>query len=303
MSSAAVDLLIAQGAAKHHGVFDRVEALEAGMSERMIDQRIAERRYVKLHRNVYVMAGTPIGLLTRLAGAIKWAGPGAAVSHRSAANLHKLAGFGKGPLEVSTHRNLRSDEIIVHSRHRLERRDITRKHRIPVTSVERTLIDLMAVCPVEQVEIALDDALTRRLTTLDHILDRLHDMPPNAKGRRKLMQLIEERKTGGWPNSPLETITNRIFKRFPLPKPSLQYPIYRGTQRIKRVDFAYPNAEVCIEPDGGWHQHMQQRQADARTRNELQAMGWIVIVVTWAEVRDAPRRVYEQIRAALDSRV
>jgi very-short-patch-repair endonuclease len=48
--------------------------------------------------------------------------------------------------------------------------------------------------------------------------------------------------------------------------------------------------------------HKKQRQADARTRNELQAMGWIVIVVPWGEVRDHPKRVYEQIRLALETR-
>jgi hypothetical protein len=117
------------------------------------------------------------------------------------------------------------------------------------------------------------------------------------------MALLEERLTGGWPNSPLETITNRIFKRFPLPRPLLQHAIYRGGKRVKRVDFAYPEPEVCIEPDGGWHQHLKQRREDARIRNELQAMGWIVVVVTWAEVRDHPEMVFEQIRDALESRV
>ena len=31
-------------------------------------------------------------------------------------------------------------------------------------------------------------------------------------------------------------------------------------------------------------------------------MSWIVIVVTWDEVRDHPRRVCEQIRLALETR-
>ena len=272
------------------------------MSERMVDLRLAEGRYVKLHRNVYVMAGTPITYETRLVAAVRWAGPGAAVSHRSAAALHGLAGFARRQVEISTHRSVNAEGVIVHTRAKLQRRDITTKDGIPVTSIERTLIDLMGVCSPDQVELALDDALVRGLTTIRRILDRLRDLPQNLKGRRKLIELLEERLTGGWPNSPLETITNRIFKRFPLPRPTLQFVVYRGNRRVKRVDFAYPDDEVCVEPDGGWHQHWKQRQEDARVRNELQAMGWIVIVVTWAEVRDRPERVYEQIRAALESR-
>jgi hypothetical protein len=45
--------------------------------------------------------------------------------------------------------------------------------------VERTIIDLMAVCPEDQVDIALDDALTRRLTTVRRIMYRLDDLPRN----------------------------------------------------------------------------------------------------------------------------
>jgi hypothetical protein len=232
-----------------------------------------------------------------------WAGAGSACSHRAAAGLWGLAGFREGPVEFSTPRNLRSNEITVHTRVRLQRRDVRLKDGIPVTSVERTLIDLMSVCAADQVELALDDALTRRLTTIRRILDRLEELPRNLKGRRKLIELLEERLTGGWPNSPLETITNRVFKRFPLPPPTLQFTVYKGNRRVKRVDFAYPDDMVCVEPDGGWHQHLKQRREDARVRNELQAMGWIVIVVTWADVRDRPERVCEQIRAALDSRL
>jgi hypothetical protein len=127
-----------------------------------------------------------------------------------------LAGFSASAVEISTPRYLQSDSIELQTRVRLQRRDVKVRDGIPVTSVERTIIDLMAVCPEDQVEIALDDALTRRLTTVRRIMYRLDDLPRNLKGRRKLVAMLDERLTGGWPNSPLETITNRVFKRFPL---------------------------------------------------------------------------------------
>ena len=69
------------------------------------------------------------------------------------------------------------------------------------------------------------------------------------------------------------------------------------------MDLVYGEYKVMIEPDGGrWHLPRQQREKDARTRNRLQAMGWIVLVVTWKAVNEQPREVAEMILAALRSR-
>jgi hypothetical protein len=164
MSLAAIELLIARIAEHRFGVFTRADALACGMPLRSIDSRLKSGRWKALHPGVYVVAGTPDHLASSIGSSCLWAGTGSAASHSAAAAHWGLAGLGEGPVEISTYRYLRSDDVIVHTRCRLQRRDARMREGIAVTSVERTLIDLMAVCSVEQVEIALDDALTRRLT-------------------------------------------------------------------------------------------------------------------------------------------
>ena len=69
-----------------------------------------------------------------------------------------------------------------------------------------------------------------------------------------------------------------------------------------RVDFAYPAARVAIEADGfRWHSSRQQWDRDRARRNALTAMGWTVLNVTWAELRDNPDAVINTISALLQS--
>ena len=86
----------------------------------------------------------------------------------------------------------------------------------------------------------MDEAFTRRLTTPRRIYARLQELTSNQRGRRQLMVWLDERLREGWPHSPLETIMNQIFNRYPLPKPTKQFTIYQDRQKIKRGDFAYP---------------------------------------------------------------
>jgi hypothetical protein len=82
------------------------------------------------------------------------------------------------------------------------------------------------------------------------------------------MVWLDERLREGWPNSPLETITDQIFTRYPLPKPTKQFTIYQDRHKIKRVDFAYPAWTVIVEADSGrWHSDIRHRQADIDDRN------------------------------------
>jgi hypothetical protein len=73
-------------------------------------------------------------------------------------------------------------------------------------SARRDLCDarhLLGTCPIGAVEIAMDEAFTRRLTTPRRIYARLQELPSNQRGRRQLMVWLDERLREGWPHSPL----------------------------------------------------------------------------------------------------
>src|SRR4051794_9302753 len=88
-------------------------------------------------------------------------------SIRSAAELHMLPGRRTDPLEITCPRWRRShgSSLIVHESTALDSADITVVDGIPVTTVARTLFDLGGVYRKGYVELAVENALRRGLTT------------------------------------------------------------------------------------------------------------------------------------------
>lgn len=100
-----------------------------------------------------------------MAACLAW-GPGAAASHSCAAALWGMIGFRPGPviLTVPRHRK-RALPTQVHRWSRPDARQITKIGQIPVTCVERTLLDLAASQTSDTIEETLDDALRRGMAT------------------------------------------------------------------------------------------------------------------------------------------
>ena len=96
--------------------------------------------------------------------AVLVAGPGAALSHRSAAALWGLRPSAGTWIEVTAPRQVRSHRGMKPHRRSLLADEVTEIRGIPVTTVPRTLLDLAAVLPRHQVERAMNEAEVRRLT-------------------------------------------------------------------------------------------------------------------------------------------
>jgi very-short-patch-repair endonuclease len=73
--------------------------------------------------------------------------------------------------------------------------------------------------------------------------------------------------------------------------------------RVGRIDFAYPTERIAIEVQSyAWHSSRKALTKDAERFNRLQALGWIVILVTYEDLEKHPGRVVARIRSALESR-
>lgn len=170
-------------AARHHGVFSRRQAVEAGASRGLIQGRLATSRWERLYPGVYRMAGAPALQRGRLLAACLAAGQLAVASHRSAATLKEIPGGDERLLELSVlnTRRVRLPGILVHAVGRLDPVDVTIIDAIPATTATRTLIDLAGVVSEETLELALDDVLRRRLTTLARLRWRMIDL--GTRGR------------------------------------------------------------------------------------------------------------------------
>src|SRR5215210_1446796 len=91
--------------------------------------------------------------LAREMAAVLACGPGAAVSHRSAAAVWRLLRASKlAPIEISATSGKRRPGIQTHTSRRMTPQDVRHLRGLPVTSPARTLIDLADVASDRELE-------------------------------------------------------------------------------------------------------------------------------------------------------
>jgi hypothetical protein len=294
---------VARIAARQHGLFTTPQALAAGLSPTGLADRLNAGRLHRLEPQVYRIAGVPDSWHQRLLKACL-AEDGVA-SHRAAACLFDLDGFPPRVVEVTVRRWERrvNESVRVH-----ESTDLADSHRyerrgIPVTTVERTLIDLGAVVPSIKVEQAFDDALQRGLTTPELVLDRF--LTVARRGRRGvgvIRPLLERRLgTSGFRPGEFERRVARLLVAGGIPEPTFEHEIRLPSGLfVARVDLAYPPALLAIECDSDkWRSGRQRRQADLERQNRLILAGWTILRFTWDHLIDEPHLVQAQVRKAL----
>ncbi len=273
-----------------HGVVSIAQAQEVGFSARTIRYRTEAGTWISIHPRVFAPGSHYPGWHGQLLAACMWAKGGVA-SHTSAGTLWGLPGCDKERIEITVarcHLAPRSG-IRVHFTDRLLPGHITQLAGIPVTSIERTLLDLCAVLPELTAAMAIDDALRRRLTSIK-LLDTLVGEVAK-RGRRGcgiLRRLIREREgLPATPHSPLETRFFQLVRRSSLPMPVCQHVIRNGSRFVARVDFAFPEAKLAVECQSkSWHSSKDAREADLARLAKLSDLGWTVEFVTDEEMRN-----------------
>ena len=131
---------------------------------------------------VYAVGHRAVCTEGRLLAAILYAGPGAALSHASAANWWQLISYLPDTSHVSSPIRRQSlKDVRVHHAKPIERM----MHRgLPVTPVARTLLDLASVAPLDRVRKAVAEADFLRLLDLDAI-DALTSVGRNGSTKLK----------------------------------------------------------------------------------------------------------------------
>ncbi len=173
-----------------------------------------------------------------------------------------------------------------------------------MTSPSRTLVDLGAVVGEATLELALEDALRRRLTTIARLDWRLEELC--AKGRGgcgRLRRLLEARRSERVTESGLETKLARLLRKGRLPAPTRQYEIFDRKRLVARGDFAYPGAKLIVEAHS--YKHHSGRASwyrDIERDRRLGRLGWQVMYVTDEDLRRRPEKVIAEIRDALRDR-
>lgn len=220
-------------------------------------------------------------------------GPGAMLSHRSAAALWGIRDDEHGSIDVTApnRRGRNPSGIDAHRHGSLSAGDCTSVRGIPCTTVERTVLDLAGVIPVWQLRKALAEAEVLRIlkqAALRALLRRSRGRRGVARLRLILDELHPETKRT---RSELERLFLRMCSRGGLPQPEVNVPLDVGGRQLK-PDFLWRDAGLIVEADSRrYHDTDSAFQHDRRREQRLQLAGWRVSRCTWEQVENEPRRL------------
>jgi hypothetical protein len=178
-----------------HAVIPIEQLVDLGMTAAAVQKsQWLYRRY----RGVYtVVPPLMLSVKGRYLAAVLACGPAAALSHRSAADLHGLRKTNRAPIDVIVPGRTarRHDGIDLHRSTTLTPADITIVDAVPVTTHARTALDLAAVVRRRAVERALDQAEILEVFDLNALEDQL-DRNPHHPGAPILKAILAEHAAG-----------------------------------------------------------------------------------------------------------
>lgn len=244
-----------------------------GVSRRQLESRLRAGEFVRVRPGLYLPAAdvaTGVNaaedrLALRTLAAAGTHGEGTVVSHESALALHALPVYGFDATRVTTTRSRpgsgtrRSDSSICHSAN-LEG-SIVELDGVPVTSVERTVVDVARLGGFDGALCAADAALkTRKCSLAD-----LRREPDAAVGRTGIAQA---RAVVGFADakaeSVLESISRLALHRLRPPLPALQVTFRLSSGRAARVGMYWEDLNLVGECDGVVKYGFERGSATAR---------------------------------------
>lgn len=295
----AFDERIAELAERQHGVVARRQLLKLGLGREAIAVRLRTSRLHPLHRGVYAVGHLVISREARWMAAVLACGPGAVLSHRSAAALWGIRAPSSRPIEVTTPRKSRSRGGLHRHFAALPADEMTTERGIPVTTVPRTLFDLAACSPADVVEHALRESEYLRLyerLSLPDLLARY----PRRRGSTTVRECLRRRRDlpAGRARSWLELEFLPFLWHHGLPRPRLNVWLQVGGKSIQ-VDCLWPGG-VVVELDGfaGHGTRVAFREDRARDRR-LRVAGYGVTRIAPEQLEDEPEAIAADLHRLL----
>jgi very-short-patch-repair endonuclease len=288
-----VERAIAKIAGRQDNVITWEQLLSAGLGRGAIAHRVAAGSMQRLHRTVYLLGAAPPTLMARARAAAMACGPDAVVSHHSAAQMFGLLTEAERYVDVTVAgRNFAPRSGI--RRHRVAqfpRQDVTKMRGIPVTSVARTICDLAATEPRNEVEHAFQEALYRRIVT-PRAVAAVIEREARRKGAPIIRALIEDPRMT---RSEKERALLKLIDAAQLPRPVTNVRLHGYL-----VDAYWPEEGLVVEFDGRKaHGHLLAFEHNRKRDQVLVAHGVRVMRVTDRHLQGEPVAVAARIAQAL----
>jgi very-short-patch-repair endonuclease len=292
------DAAIAELAGRQYGVVSRSQLRELGLGDDEIDYRLAVRRLIALHRGVFAVGHDRVPREGRWLAGVLACGPGAVLSHRSAAALWELLTY-EGKVEIAARAYRRKRDGLVTRRAAIQPDERTLYRAVPTTTVARTLLDVGAVASAEKVRKAVEQAEVLGLFDLGEVqllVDR-YPRRPGTAALREAVRVIAD--SAGRTRQELEERFRSLVLSANLPA-----PVYNATLEL---------GALTIEADAYWRDHGLVVELDSRAyhgtsaafdRDRMRdqhalAAGLRVMRITWNHLTRQERATVRNLRKAL----
>jgi Transcriptional regulator, AbiEi antitoxin len=283
------------------GAIARRQAEGVGIAPYTIRSRVRSGRWQRLQRGVYASFSGEPTRETALWAALLRAGPGAVLSHQTAAERHGLTNE-PSPLIVITVPLSRTPTrakipgVVIHRSNAILR---TRHPAMlpPCTRVEDTVLDLIQIAPTFDDAYAwICRAVGRRRTTSDRICQAM-DVRKKMRWRRELALALGE--AGDGVLSVLEyRYVHRVERPHGLPAARRQVRIRQRTGNTY-LDNLYQEYGVCSELDGTAAHPADEQWRDKRRDNANAVHGIITLRFGVADLADRGCQTAADVAAVL----
>lgn len=290
-------------AEQQFGVFRTDQAVSLGYAERALRRDVDNGRLHLPHPGTFAVAGHPDSPQQRATAAVLACGEGALLSFHSA-----VASLGLTPdWPTLVHVTLPHDRRIrrlpgvrLHRTRRLESEDRAKTQAIPVTSVERTIIDIAPESTHAYLTMLIDDTCRLGRTTPNALVDRALALHAGGRrGPRLVAHLLLSRPDDApGHRSALETYVARLLARAGIPPGLANHKVETRTGTFE-CDMFWPRQRVVLEIDGRHHDRTGQHLFDQDKRRALEDVGCGVLRTDRREVVRYPNRLCNRIRSTL----
>ena len=279
-------------AERQAGRASRAQLAALGVGRGTIEGWLGNGRLVRVLPGVYALGHCAPSRDAELWAAVLYAGPGAALSHATAAQWRGLIDYPPATIEVTTPRHARPlPGIRIHARRKQIDRWVC--NGIPTTSIVQTVLDLAADAELKLVRKALARLDYRHqldVPALEAVCG--HGKPGSARLRQALS--IHQPRLART-NSPFEDDFIVWCEHWHVPLPEINHRLHGII-----VDAYWPDRGVVVELDGDDnHSSPAQRRRDCANALTLRSHGLVVLRYEWSQLHGQGHSVYDDLMRQL----
>jgi hypothetical protein len=255
---------------EQHGVVESSQARKHGITRGGLEHRLRYGQWRRLHWGVYAAFTGEVTRQAKLWAAVRRAGPGAVLSHETAAEVQGLADRASSKIHITVPSSRRPAQhrpiqgVVLHRSVRIHPQRLP-LWELPRTRIEDTVLDLVAAASTfDEAYSWISRALSRELVSAGMIRDALAARK-RVRWRVWLTEALAEGGEGVY--FPLERRYARdVEGAHGLPKAQRQARrVIEGKAHYK--DNWYADYGVCVELDGAAYHPAEQTRKDKRRDN------------------------------------